>query len=59
MGAARYTGGLSVMNFLKVCTFQHIIPQGAAKLAPAAETMATAEGLTAHAKAAAARMKRR
>ena len=59
MGAARYTGGLSVMNFLKVCTFQHITPQGAAKLAPAAETMATAEGLTAHAKAAAARMKRR
>lgn len=56
MGAARYTGGLSVMNFLKVCTFQHITPQGAAKLAPAAETMATAEGLTAHAKAAAARM---
>ena len=56
MGAARYTDGLSVMNFLKVCTFQHITPQGAAKLAPAAETMATAEGLTAHAKAAAARM---
>ncbi|WP_302794868.1 histidinol dehydrogenase [Cloacibacillus evryensis] len=59
MGAARYTGGLSVMNFLKVCTFQHITPQGAAKLAPAAETMATAEGLTAHAKAAAARMSKR
>ncbi len=58
MGAARYTGGLSVMNFLKVCTFQHITPQGAAKLAPDAETMAAAEGLTAHAKAAAARGKK-
>ena len=58
MGAARYTGGLSVMNFLKVCTFQHITPQGAAKLAPDAETMAEAEGLTAHAKAAAARIRK-
>ena len=46
------------MNFLKVCTFQHITPQGAAKLAPDAETMAAAEGLTAHAKAAAARIRK-
>ncbi|MDO5116334.1 MAG: histidinol dehydrogenase [Synergistaceae bacterium] len=58
MGAARYTGGLSVMNFLKVCSFQRITPQGAARLAPDAETMAKAEGLTAHAKAAAARIGR-
>lgn len=58
MGAARYTGGLSVMNFLKVCTFQHITVEGAAKIAPDTVIMAKAEGLTAHAKAAAARIER-
>ena len=49
---ARYTGGLSVLNFLKVCTFQHISPSGAKTLAPLAQKMAEAEGLSAHALAA-------
>ena len=34
MGAAKYTGGVSVMTFLKVCTFQRITPEGADLLAP-------------------------
>lgn len=52
MGVARYTGGLSVMNFLKVCTFQHITRDGSKTLAPLAQKMAEAEGLSAHALAA-------
>ncbi len=55
MGAARYTGGVSVMTFLKICTFQRITPDGVKNLAPIAEVMARNEGLSAHAKAAAIR----
>ena len=59
MGAAKYTGGVSVMTFLKVCTFQRITPEGADLLAPIAEVMAENEGLFAHAVAARVRMKKR
>ena len=59
MGAAKYTGGVSVMTFLKVCTFQRIAPEGADLLAPIAEVMAENEGLFAHAVAARVRMKKR
>ena len=59
MGAAKYTGGVSVMTFLKVCTFQRITPEGADLLAPIAEVMAENEGLFAHAVAAHVRMKKR
>ncbi|MDO5562563.1 MAG: histidinol dehydrogenase, partial [Synergistaceae bacterium] len=52
MGASRYTGGVSVMTFLKVCTFQRVTKDGAARLAPTADVMARGEGLTAHANAA-------
>lgn len=58
MGAARYTGGVSVMTFLKVCTFQRITPEGVASLAPTAEVMARNEGLSAHANAARVRIKK-
>ncbi|NLD04457.1 MAG: histidinol dehydrogenase [Synergistaceae bacterium] len=58
MGAAKYTGGVSVMTFLKVCTFQRITPEGAELLAPIAEVMAKNEGLSAHAGAARVRMKK-
>ncbi|MDD4159749.1 MAG: histidinol dehydrogenase [Synergistaceae bacterium] len=58
MGAARYTGGVSVMTFLKVCTFQRITPEGAEMLAPFAEVMAKNEGLSAHAGAARARIRK-
>lgn len=59
MGAAKYTGGVSVMTFLKVCTFQRITPEGVDLLAPIAEVMAENEGLTAHARAARVRMKKK
>ncbi len=57
MGAARYTGGVSVFNFLKICTFQNISPEGVVKIGKAAVIMAENEGLTAHANAARIRMK--
>ncbi|MCX7827739.1 MAG: histidinol dehydrogenase [Thermanaerothrix sp.] len=47
-GAARYTGGLWVGNFLKVLTHQRITPQGAADLSSVAAELARAEGLWAH-----------
>lgn len=52
MGAAKYTGGVSVMTFLKVSTFQRVTPEGVKKLAPTAEIMAANEGLSGHAAAA-------
>ena len=52
MGASRYTGGVWVGTFLKVCTFQRVTKEGAAQLAPMADVMAHGEGLTAHARAA-------
>ena len=58
MKAARYTGGVGVQTFLKVCTFQQIKPEGVKILAPVAEVMAKNEGLTAHARAAAVRLGR-
>lgn len=57
MGAARYTGGVSVFNFLKICTFQNVSREGIAKIAPSAVIMAENEGLTAHASAARIRLK--
>jgi histidinol dehydrogenase len=57
MGAARYTGGVSVMTFLKVCTFQHVTAEGVKKLGPTAVVMAENEGLTAHVNAAKIRIK--
>ena len=56
MKAARYTGGVGVQTFLKVCTFQQIRPEGVKILAPVAEIMAKYEGLTAHGRAASVRL---
>jgi len=57
MGAARYTGGVSVLNFLKVCTWQNVTAAGVENIGAAAVTMAENEGLTAHANAARIRIK--
>lgn len=46
---ARYRGGLSVLDFLKVITVQQLTRDGLARLGPAAIELAEAEGLTAHA----------
>ncbi len=52
-GAARYTGGLSVLNFLRVRTWMECRePRLAAALATDAAALARLEGLEAHARSA-------
>ena len=48
-GAARYRGGLSVFDFLKLITVQELSPQSLRRLAPVVTGLAEAEGLRAHA----------
>jgi histidinol dehydrogenase len=55
-GAARFRGGLSVSDFLKVITVQQVSRAGIRKLGPAVVRLAEAEGLTAHAQAVKVRM---
>lgn len=54
--AARYTGGVWVGTFLKVCTHQHMTKNASRAIAPLVKRMAEGEGLAAHAQAAARRM---
>jgi histidinol dehydrogenase len=57
-GAARYTGGLSVKDFVKLVTvFRAKQGAGYERAAKAAVLLAQAEGLAAHVGAAAARIK--
>ncbi len=49
-GVARFRGGLSVTDFLKVVTVQEISRAGLRKIAPSILTLAQAEGLGAHAR---------
>jgi histidinol dehydrogenase len=51
-GAARYTGGLSVLTFLKVLTYQEATTKGATGLAETAATLAQIEGLIGHKRSA-------
>ncbi len=46
--AARYTGGLSVFDFIKILTWQNIDRQTAKNLSKTASKLAEAEGLFAH-----------
>lgn len=46
--AARYTGGLSVFDFIKILTYQNIDKNYADTLAKTASSLASAEGLFAH-----------
>jgi histidinol dehydrogenase len=48
-GIARFRGGLSVMDYVKVVTVQEVTRAGLRKIAHIVETLATAEGLEAHA----------
>ncbi len=50
--AARYTGGVYVGTFLKVCTHQSMTPEASKALAPLVDRMAKGEGLMGHAIAA-------
>ena len=47
---ARYRGGLSVYDFLKICTTLRTTETGLKKIGPVAETMGVAEGLAGHAR---------
>lgn len=47
-GAARWRGGLSAADFVRVFTVQTLTRAGIRAIAPAAMTLARAEGLTAH-----------
>lgn len=48
-GAARFRGGLSVMDFVKVITVQELSSQGLGRIAPTVLKLAETEGLHAHA----------
>lgn len=49
-GAARLSGGLSVMDYLKVITVQELTPSAMRRLAPMGAVIARAEGLEGHAR---------
>lgn len=55
-GSARFRGGLSVNDFLKLITVQEYSASGIATLADDVRTLAQAEGLVAHAQSIAIRM---
>jgi histidinol dehydrogenase len=48
-GQARFRGGLSVLDFVKIISLQKLSARGLRSIAPAIERLATAEGLNGHA----------
>jgi histidinol dehydrogenase len=58
-GAARFRGGLSAADFVRVMAVQRLTRSGLAKLAPSIVELATAEGLSAHAESIQVRLRRR
>jgi len=48
-GAARFRGGLSVVDFVKVITIQELTSRGLGRIAPTVRKLAETEGLEAHA----------
>jgi len=58
-GSARWVSGVSVESFQKSITFQSITQDGLRRLAPTLTTLATAEGLEAHARAVTQRLEER
>jgi histidinol dehydrogenase/sulfopropanediol 3-dehydrogenase len=57
MAAGRYTGGLWVGSYVKICTHQWLDERGVATVAPPAIRQSQSEGLEGHRRAAAIRMK--
>ena len=47
-GAARYRGGLSVLDYVKIISVQEASPTGLRGIAPTVTTLADTEGLQAH-----------
>lgn len=58
LGAARYTGGVWVGTFLKICTYQSMTEDAMLAIAPLVSNLASGEGLTGHARAAEIRMEK-
>jgi len=56
MGAGRYTGGLWVGSFVKICTHQWLDERGVAAVGPPAVRQSASEGLEGHRRAAAFRL---
>jgi histidinol dehydrogenase len=56
--SARFSSGLSVMDFLKRTTIARMTPEALAAIGPAAERLATSESLQAHALSVRARLDR-
>lgn len=56
--SARFSSGLSVLDFMKRTTIAKLTPDALAAIGPAAETLAASEGLGAHGASVAARRKR-
>ncbi|HEY6816464.1 MAG TPA: histidinol dehydrogenase, partial [Croceibacterium sp.] len=54
---ARFASGLSVLNFMKRTSFIGMGPEALAQIGPAAVTLATVEGLPAHARSVELRLK--
>ncbi|MGB0798904.1 MAG: histidinol dehydrogenase, partial [Planktomarina sp.] len=54
--SARFSSGLSTLDFLKRTTLAKMTPQSLAKIGPAAETLAQSESLDAHGYAVRARL---
>jgi histidinol dehydrogenase len=54
-GAARFTGGVSTLSFMKAITVQRVSPKASRAMAAPAAALARLEGLEAHARAAEAR----
>jgi histidinol dehydrogenase len=48
-GGARFRGGLSVLDFVKLITVQELSRKGLERIAPVIEYLAKTEGLHAHA----------
>jgi histidinol dehydrogenase len=57
-GAARFRGGLSAADFVRVMAVQRLTRAGLAGLAPSIVELATAEGLRAHAESIVVRLRR-
>jgi histidinol dehydrogenase/sulfopropanediol 3-dehydrogenase len=58
MRAARYTGGLWVGSYVKICTHQWLDERGVAAVAPPAVRQSASEGLEGHRRAASLRLQR-
>lgn len=57
MAAGRYTGGLWVGSYIKVCTHQRLDQRGVAAVAPPAIRQSATEGMEGHRRAAALRLR--